>query len=67
MCILYGIVVHFTIISELAHGKLASQAKKAIYAVIHYQKPFAFCLPDECFKIVDSMVKPFLCYGSQVW
>ena len=49
---------------NLAHNKLASQAR--IYAVRSYQKrldtPYLMR-----FKIFYTMVKPVLCYGSQIW
>ena len=51
---------------KLALDKLAAQAQKAIFSVNNFQRPFGYFQPFEMFKIFDSMIKPILCYGSQV-
>ena len=50
-----------------AHSKLVSQAQRALFAIKAYQKPFGYFSAIDSFKIFDSMVKPILCYASQIW
>ena len=50
-----------------AQKKLASQAQKSIYAIYGYQEPFGHFNIKQLLQLFDSMVKPILCYGSQVW
>ena len=50
-----------------AKRKLAAQAKKAIFCIKNYQTKFGYFKHDEIFRLFDSMVKPILCYGSEVW
>lgn len=50
-----------------AQHKQATQAQKAIFAIFKYQKPFGHFDVDQLFKLFDSMIKPILCYGSQIW
>ena len=50
-----------------AKRKLASQARKAIFCIKTYQRKFGYFQQDEIFRLFDSMVKPILCYGSEVW
>ena len=46
--------------------KLAAQAKKTVFAIRKYQRPFGMFLHIYIFKLFDSMVKPILCYGLEV-
>ena len=32
-----------------------------------YQRKFGYFQQDEIFRLFDSMVKPILCYVSEVW
>ena len=61
--------VHFT--STLSwsstHKQLAIQALKAILTIKQYAKPFGYFPTNEYFKLFDSIIKPILCYSSQVW
>ena len=50
-----------------AKRKLASQARKAIFCIKPYQRKFGYFQQDKMFCLFDSMVKPILCYGSEVW
>lgn len=50
-----------------AKRKLAGQAKKAIFCIRNYQRTFGYFKHDEIFRLFDSMVKPILCYASEVW
>ena len=47
--------------------KLASQAQKAIQSIKNYEIKNGYLLHTESFKLFDSMVKPILCYASQIW
>ena len=49
------------------HTKLGIQAKKSILSIKQYQKSFGYFPIKEYFKLFDSLVKPVLCYASQVW
>ena len=48
-------------------NKLSLQATKASNCILRYQKKFGNIPPTEMFKIFDSMVKPILCYASNIW
>ena len=50
-----------------AKRKLAAQARKAIFCIKNYQRKFGYFLHADMFRLFDSMVKPILCYGSEVW
>ena len=47
--------------------KLACQAQRSIYALYNYQKPFGHFNISQLLNLFDSMVKPVLTYGSQIW
>ena len=49
-----------------AHDKLSSQAQKAIFSIYSYKTTFGNFPIKELFLLFDSMVKPILCYGSQI-
>ena len=47
--------------------KFYCEAKKSVYAIKTYKNQFGkFCF-NECFKIFDTMVKPILLFGSEIW
>ena len=46
--------------------KLACQARRSLYALYNYQKPFGHFNISQLFNLFDSMVKPVLTYGSQI-
>ena len=50
-----------------AKTKLAGQARKAIYAIKHFQKSFGRFQHYEMFKLFDVMVVPILTFGAEVW
>ena len=50
-----------------AKQKLSCQARKAIYAIKNYERPFGNFLHKEMFKMFDSMVTPILTFGSEIW
>lgn len=45
----------------------ALQALKASSTIFRYQKNFVFFSPKDAFKLFDTIVKPILCYGSEIW
>ena len=46
---------------------LALQASKAVFKIFQYQHQFGQFCPKDIFKLFDSIVKPILCYGSEIW
>ena len=48
------------------HNKLSIQAKKSIWSINQYQKSFGYIPINEYFKLFDTLVKPVLCYASQM-
>ena len=46
---------------------LSKQALKAISNIYRYQRNFGRFNPKDMFKLFDTMVKPILCYGSEIW
>ena len=51
----------------LAKRKLALQARKAIFRIYQFQRPFGKFSYKEYFKIFDSLVMPILTYGVEIW
>ena len=49
------------------HTKFGIQAKKSILSIKQYQKSFGYFPIKWYFKLFDALVKPVLCYASQVW
>jgi hypothetical protein len=52
---------------NVAHDKLASQAQRASFAIKCYAKPFGNFPIKEHYIIFETMIKPILCYGLQMW
>ena len=46
---------------------LARQASKAVCRIFQYQRKFGNFSPNDIFKLFDSIVRPILCYGSEIW
>ena len=46
---------------------LALQASKAVFKIFQYQRQFGQFCPNDIFKLFDSIVRPILCYGSEIW
>ena len=46
---------------------LAHQASKAVCRILQYQRHFGIFSPNDIFKLFDSIVRPILCYGSEIW
>ena len=45
----------------------ALQGLKASASIFKFQKNFGFFSPQDIFKLFDTIVKPVLCYGSEIW
>ena len=50
-----------------AKRKLAAQARKASFCIRNYQRKFGYFKHEEIFRLFDAMVKPILCFGSEIW
>ena len=46
---------------------LAHQASKVVCRILQYQRHFRIFSPNDIFKLFDSIVRPILCYGSEIW
>ena len=46
---------------------LAAQAQKSIMSISNYQRKFGYFHHNDIFKLFDSMLKPILCYGGELW
>ena len=46
---------------------LALQVSKAVFKIFQYQNQFGQFCPKDIFKLLDSIVKPILCYSSKIW
>ena len=62
-----GVYFTPTVSWSSTHNKLSIQAKKSIWSINQYQKSFGYFPINEYFKLFDTLVKPVLCYASQVW
>ena len=49
------------------NGNWHPRLEKLYFAKKPYQRKFDYFQQDEMFLLFDSMVKPTLCYGSEVW
>ena len=45
----------------------AMQATKAVARIFKYQKIFGSFSAQDIFKVSETVVKPILCYGSEIW
>ena len=45
----------------------ALQGLKASATIFKHQKNFGSFSPRDIFKLFDTVVKPILCYGSEIW
>ena len=52
---------------DASHEKLRTHAQKAIFAIYNYKISFGYFPIKKLFILFDSMIKPILCYGSQIW
>lgn len=62
-----GIIFTPKLVWSRAQTCLASQARKAILSVNHFQKKFGNINCTDLFKIFDALITPILCYGSEIW
>ena len=45
----------------------AAQERKPIFAIRSFQRTFGYFSHNEYFKLFDSMVKPILTYGAEIY
>ena len=50
-----------------SHKMLSLQAMKAINHISRVRRKISIMENEDLFKIFDSVVKPILCYGAQIW
>jgi hypothetical protein len=62
-----GLMVSYNLSWSQAQNQLVSQAEKAIFSLLKSKKPFGYFPSKELFQLFDTMIKPVLNYGSQVW
>ena len=62
-----GLVFTSTLFWRKAKLTLVAQANKSIFAIKSYQKKFGYFVLIDQFKLFDSMVKPILLYGGDIW
>ena len=46
---------------------ICKQALKTTPCILGYQSKFGHFHPEDMFQLFDSMVKPILCYGAEIW
>ena len=46
---------------------LAAQARKSIISLLKLQSSVGYFGYPELFKLFDTMIKPLLLYGSEIW
>ena len=51
----------------MARKHLANQVKKAAFALIAIMKRLNHPLIPVMLKLYESMIKPIMCYGSEIW
>ena len=62
-----GLIFSSTLSWNKAREKLATQAQKSINAIKTFGRNFGKFDLVEYFKLFDSMVKPILIYGAEIW
>ena len=62
-----GLIFTPTLSWTAAKTKLASKARKAIFSIKQYQKPFGYFSLAEMFQLFYSTVVPILTFGSEIW
>ena len=61
-----GIYFTLKLVWSKTNDILALQASKAVFKIFQYQHQFGQFCPNDIFKLFDSIVKPILCYGSEI-
>ena len=46
---------------------LAKQASKAVLCILKQQRYFGTFRTKDAFKVFDMIVRPFVCYGAEIW
>ena len=61
-----GMYITFKLIWTKMKEMSAKQATKASYSIFRYQRHFGRFDSKDLFQLFDTMVKPILCYGSEI-
>ena len=62
-----GLFITPKLIWSYAKRSLASQARRSIISMIKLQSSVGYFNYTEIFKLFDTMIKPVLIYGSEIW
>ncbi|MEW8545659.1 MAG: reverse transcriptase family protein [Candidatus Thiodiazotropha sp.] len=62
-----GLMITPKLIWTTATNGLATQANKSIISMLKMQHSVGYFDYDEYFKLFDTMIKPILCYASEIW
>ena len=55
------------LIWSYAKQGLGTQANRSIISMVKLQNSFGYFDYTEFFKLLDTMIKPILLYGSEIW
>ena len=62
-----GLFITPKLIWSFAKNTLASQARKSIISMLKLQNSVGYFEYSELFKLFDTMIKPIILYGSEIW
>ena len=62
-----GLFITPKLIWPYAKHNLAAQARKSIISMLKLQSSVGYFEYPELFKLFDTMIKPILLYGSDIW
>ena len=62
-----GLFITPKLIWSFAKNTLASQARKSIISMLKLQNSVGYFEFSELFKLFETMIKPIILYGSEIW